>query len=518
MKGKRETEGGPDPEAGRKTRAPPSAGDAEVRHQSAATQGDAGSRRGPAARPGVSRRGPRGMSKGAKVMCALVACAVALVAGMALVDRRLRDDVREFVEPDMTPEQKAAQRLRERDHAARLYADAVEAVAPLVEKLGPRRQRIAAGRRLPADFTELPDREAWPNCSNATRPKRAPVMQANEQAGSLVKQAGSLVVNRPRMNRFYYVVESGSPPTFRMTRGEMTSRGWVRVGPQLLCEAEYVFANGQRRIAWGKLARHHIPNHLFEERHIADKSTLADILAAISEEGVPTPFWPETYWLRDDVDRAVLMHVLAADPTPSPPFLMKNPRAHRGTGVRFLEPYDVYDMIEKLRIPGNADSDGHDIVQRYVPNPLLLPPHGRKFDLRIYWFIACTNPVRVYYHDGTTRSSLESFDPENLHDMGQHLTNVAVQKQSPELYAEAKDELRLSFDALEDVLLQIFPSHPNPMEDVRAQIRHAIATVFLAGKEKLAETRFTDRAFSLIGGDFIIGECTLCLQRVIPPN
>lgn len=124
--------------------------------------------------------------------------------------------------------------------------------------------------------------------------------------------------------------------------------------------------------------------------------------------------------------------------------------------------------------------------------------------MRVYWFVASVDPVRVYYHDGTTRSSLESFDPEDMDNMAQHLTNVAVQKKNKAAYAEQKDELRLSFDALGTILKEAFPGHPDPMEDVRAQMRHAIATVFLAAQEELKQLRYTDRAFSLIGGDFII--------------
>lgn len=83
---------------------------------------------------------------------------------------------------------------------------------------------------------------------------------------------------------------------------------------------------------------------------------------------------------------------------------------------------------------------------------------------------------------------------------------VAVQKQNKALYAESKEELRLSFDQLALVLQEAFPDHPDPIEDVRAQIRHALSVVFLAGKDELSETRFTEKAFSLLGGDFIIDD------------
>jgi len=344
-----------------------------------------------------------------------------------------------------------------------------------------------AGRKMPADFTRIPSKPDWPDCSHAPPP-----------AGALGERV-----------RKYYVYDTARPPVFRMTVRELDKRGWQRVDKRQLCEAELIFTNGQRRFGWKKLARHHITNHIFTERTIADKSTLADHLAMVREEGVRTPFWPETYWLRDEVDRATLLEVLKQDPTPQPPFLIKDPTLHRGRGVRFLEDGDVPEVMARLQLPADQDRHAHDIVQRYVPNPMLLPPHSRKFDLRVYWFIASTNPVRVYYHDGTTRSSLESFDAEDTTNMGQHLTNVAVQKQNKALYASSKEELRLSFDGkggLGDILRQEFPQHPDPMEDVRAQIRHAIATVFLSDADELASTQFTDRSFSLIGGDFIIDD------------
>jgi len=348
-----------------------------------------------------------------------------------------------------------------------------------------RRERMAKGRKLPSDFTRIPSKYDWPDCSTSE-----PQFDPSDTARS----------------RKFYVYDTARPPVFRMTVDELESRGWTRVDKRHLCEAELVFTNGQRRFGWKKLAPYHTTNHLFMERYIADKSTLADHLAAVKEEGVLTPFWPETYWMRDVVDRNLFSEVLRAEAIPNPPFLVKDPTLHRGTGVKFLETKDIPSRLARLALAPDADAKGHDIIQRYVPGPLLLPPKGRKFDLRVYWFIASVDPVRVYYHDGTTRSSLESFDPDDLKNMGQHLTNVAIQKKNKEAYAEQKEELRLSFDALDVILREAFPEHPDPMEDVRAQMRHAIATVFLSGLDELKDLRYTDRGFSLLGGDFIIDD------------
>ena len=60
------------------------------------------------------------------------------------------------------------------------------------------------------------------------------------------------------------------------------------------------------------------------------------------------------------------------------------------------------------------------IYGRYIPNPLLL--NGKKFDVRAYMLIACTNPYIVLFHNGYLRLSCENYDPESR-DISTHLTN-----------------------------------------------------------------------------------------------
>jgi len=71
------------------------------------------------------------------------------------------------------------------------------------------------------------------------------------------------------------------------------------------------------------------------------------------------------------------------------------------------------------------------VVQRYVDDPLLIG--GKKFDMRLYVMVTSYQPLTVYLHRGgfcrfsMTRFSMDKSDITNL---GQHLTNVAVQKHS----------------------------------------------------------------------------------------
>mmetsp|Transcript_5740 Transcript_5740/g.4921 ORF Transcript_5740/g.4921 Transcript_5740/m.4921 type:complete len:266 (+) Transcript_5740:142-939(+) len=63
------------------------------------------------------------------------------------------------------------------------------------------------------------------------------------------------------------------------------------------------------------------------------------------------------------------------------------------------------------------------IAQKYLPNPLLIK--GRKFDFRIYTYVASIDPMIVYYRDGFLRISVVKYDYDS-NDRKQHLTNQAV--------------------------------------------------------------------------------------------
>mmetsp|Transcript_97887 Transcript_97887/g.218436 ORF Transcript_97887/g.218436 Transcript_97887/m.218436 type:complete len:523 (-) Transcript_97887:110-1678(-) len=71
------------------------------------------------------------------------------------------------------------------------------------------------------------------------------------------------------------------------------------------------------------------------------------------------------------------------------------------------------------------------VVQRYVDSPLLIG--GKKFDIRLYVIVTSFQPLTIYMHrGGFCRFSMSrySMDKSAMTNLGQHLTNVAVQKHS----------------------------------------------------------------------------------------
>lgn len=73
------------------------------------------------------------------------------------------------------------------------------------------------------------------------------------------------------------------------------------------------------------------------------------------------------------------------------------------------------------------------MVQRYLHKPFLI--EGLKFDMRIYVLIAGIDPLRIFvFEDGLARFATEPYVPprtENLDNKFMHLTNYAINKNSP---------------------------------------------------------------------------------------
>eukprot|EP00933_Yihiella_yeosuensis_P008631 TRINITY_DN114195_c0_g1_i1.p1 TRINITY_DN114195_c0_g1~~TRINITY_DN114195_c0_g1_i1.p1 ORF type:complete len:376 (+),score=92.17 TRINITY_DN114195_c0_g1_i1:30-1130(+) len=79
------------------------------------------------------------------------------------------------------------------------------------------------------------------------------------------------------------------------------------------------------------------------------------------------------------------------------------------------------------------------IVQRYVPNPMLIGQ--RKFDMRIYVVVLSYDPLKVYINEeGLVRFATEAFSDsvDTLASRMMHLTNYSVNKQNP-LFVQNSD-------------------------------------------------------------------------------
>mmetsp|Transcript_44755 Transcript_44755/g.103521 ORF Transcript_44755/g.103521 Transcript_44755/m.103521 type:complete len:468 (+) Transcript_44755:112-1515(+) len=129
--------------------------------------------------------------------------------------------------------------------------------------------------------------------------------------------------------------------------------------------------------------------------------------------------------------------------TPGCTWIMKPVGRSQGAGIFLVtklaqvqqwRPTNTWDSVPRGAKKEAEEEDSAPeayVVQKYVDDPLLIG--GKKFDIRLYVIVTSYQPLTVYMHRGgfcrfsMTRYSTDKCERGNL---GQHLTNVAVQKHS----------------------------------------------------------------------------------------
>ncbi|XP_037667218.1 probable tubulin polyglutamylase TTLL9 isoform X2 [Choloepus didactylus] len=118
----------------------------------------------------------------------------------------------------------------------------------------------------------------------------------------------------------------------------------------------------------------------------------------------------------------------------------------KGTAGKKLTSLEAQPARSAVNPSGSHDTKNSDdqkdeipvenyVAQRYIENPYLIG--GRKFDLRVYVLVMSYIPLRAWlYRDGFARFSNTRFTLNSIDDQYVHLTNVAVQKTSPDYHPE----------------------------------------------------------------------------------
>ncbi|XP_015738279.1 inactive polyglycylase TTLL10 isoform X2 [Coturnix japonica] len=180
-------------------------------------------------------------------------------------------------------------------------------------------------------------------------------------------------------------------------------------------------------------------------------------------------------------------------------FLLKNPSAVTTLQAKFSKSEgDPPSKRVHCKVPRTR------IVQRYIDQPLLL--EGKKFDVRSYLLIACTEPYVLFFAQGYVRLSCSNYDATS-DDMTVHLTNQYVQRKNS-LYSQLKDETIWRMEHFNRYINEKFgKSNGLPRDWVftvfTKRMQKIMLQCFLAAKHKL------DRKlgyFDLIGCDFLIDE------------
>ncbi|XP_015490254.1 tubulin polyglutamylase TTLL4 isoform X1 [Parus major] len=136
-------------------------------------------------------------------------------------------------------------------------------------------------------------------------------------------------------------------------------------------------------------------------------------------------FFPQSFILPQDIK---LLRKAWEEGASRQKWIVKPPASARGIGIQVIHKWSQLPKRRPL------------LVQRYLHKPYLIG--GKKFDLRIYVYVTCYDPLRVYlFKDGLVRfaSCKYSSSMESLSNKFMHLTNYSVNKKNTE-YKPNSDE------------------------------------------------------------------------------
>ncbi|KAM3922906.1 inactive polyglycylase TTLL10 [Leptodactylus fuscus] len=218
-------------------------------------------------------------------------------------------------------------------------------------------------------------------------------------------------------------------------------------------------------------------------------------------------FFPETVRL-DVKDEAEAFFSTYED---GQTWICKPTGLNQGRGIYLLKNEEQVNalrcqMLSIMEDPRKPPAKGPQarIVQRYIPNPLLL--EGKKFDIRSYLLIASSVPYFVFFRHGYVRLTCNPYDPKS-DDLTGHLTNQYMQKKNP-LYNELKEETVWSMERFNTYVNENFAESKGLPQDwalnsFTKRMQQIMIHCFLSVKSKLECRR---GIFDLIGCDFLIDD------------
>ncbi|VDN96802.1 unnamed protein product [Rodentolepis nana] len=191
-------------------------------------------------------------------------------------------------------------------------------------------------------------------------------------------------------------------------------------------------------------------------------------------------------------------------------WIMKPIAKSQGRGIflfRKLKDIEAWKKSSPFYSAGKVEncSDGdsnegpeHYVVSRYIENPYLIG--GRKFDLRVFVLVTSFQPLKAWvYRDGFARLSNVGFSMNSINNQYVHLTNVAIQKTSPDYNAAMG--CKWSICRLRRYLIA---KHGN--EKVK-QLFREIDKIFLMSLLSVQKVMISDKhCFELYGYDILVDD------------
>jgi len=181
-------------------------------------------------------------------------------------------------------------------------------------------------------------------------------------------------------------------------------------------------------------------------------------------------------------------------------FSMPAPERSQGRGIEIIAP-NSDRLVEVANFKKKEAKDY--VMQQYICNEMTF--RQRKFDVRMFWFVASVDPLIVLYQDGYARIGNSVYSEESFDNTVSHLTTHTG------LGAEGK----ASFDDLCKHIVKHSQTSPDashirdPVQHVRDQFKDSLAEFAAAFKDKSfspskKQLNGAENGFGFYGADFIL--------------
>jgi hypothetical protein len=213
----------------------------------------------------------------------------------------------------------------------------------------------------------------------------------------------------------------------------------------------------------------HIPGYY----HWNNKDSIVNGFKAYEEKtGSDLFFLPNTYRLNVPEDVEAFDKRLTHEGGINYPWVLKKATLNQGKGITIMAP-----MSKELLHVADEHAGQRYIIQQYICNELTWKK--RKYDVRMFWYVASLDPLIVMYHDGYVRVGNSDYHEDDFSDTVSHLTT----------HTGLGEEGKGTFDELRHHIMDHHKSSPNlwhirdPVEHVRNQFKHSLSELVAAFKE-----------------------------------
>ena len=257
---------------------------------------------------------------------------------------------------------------------------------------------------------------------------------------------------------------------------------------------------------YNRLSRYQLLNHIPGEKQMVDKGSLTQALQLFSTSQTEftfnlEDFYQETYclYLKDQAEDFLAGSASTGEAEDL--WIVKPTDLSQGEGIKIISSRSEADAF----VDGNSHEGIDYIAQKYIETPLLL--QQRKSEIRIYWLIACLEPLQVLmFHEGTVRLNSLPFKLADFDNQLVHITNVKQQHNHPDF--DPNTVLKWSFDDLDSYLADTLKLTPSGFieSQLKPQLKQILAFVVRATQQALVSTPPNGLFFGLFGADIILDD------------